>query len=99
MDANKDGKITPDEMQGGRSQETERNDGTAHLDRRFKAADANHDGGLNKEEADGMPMLSADFGQVDADKDGKVTRQEYFDAMPLLHRGKQTDAGERSQTL
>jgi hypothetical protein len=99
VDANKDGKITPDEMQGGRSQEMGRNDGTAHLDRRFKAADANQDGGLNKEEADGMPMLSAYFGQVDADKDGKVTRQEYFDAMPLLHRGKQMDTGGKSQTL
>lgn len=99
LDANKDGKLAPDEMQGGRKQEMTRSDGTTHLDQRFKAADANSDGGLNKAEANGMPMLNAYFDQVDANKDGKVTRQEYFDAMPLLHRGKQMDSSGNSQTL
>lgn len=99
VDANKDGKITLDEMQDGQKQEMGRSDGTTHLDQRFKAADANHDGGLNMEEASAMPMLSAYFGQVDANKDGKVTHQEYFDAMPLLHRGKPMDTSGKSQTL
>jgi Ca2+-binding EF-hand superfamily protein len=99
MDANKDGKITPGEMQGEHRQEMGHNDGTTHLDQRFKAADANDDGGLNKKEANAMPMLNAYFEQVDANKDGKVTRQEYLDAMPLLHRGKQMDSGGKAQTL
>lgn len=99
MDANKDGKITPEEMQGGQKHTAEHSDGTTHLDQRFKAADVNHDGGLDKKEANDMPMLNAYFGEVDANHDGKVTRQEYFDAMPLLHKGKQMDSGGKAQTL
>ena len=94
LDANKDGKITLDEMKGGHRQPRGemKNNGTTHLDERFNAADANHDGGLDREEAQGMPMLSMYFDEVDANKDGKVTRQEYLDAMPLLHRAKQEKA-------
>ena len=99
LDTNKDGKLTPEEMQGGHRQEMGHGNGTTHLDERFKAADVNSDGGLSKEEANGMPMLNAYFDQVDANKDGKVTRQEYFDAMPLLHRGKQMDSSGKEQTL
>ena len=39
-------------------------------------------------EAKHMPMLTQYFKQVDANNNGKVTRQEYLDAMPLLHSGK-----------
>ena len=99
MDANKDGKITPREMLSAGSRQTGSGSATAHLDNRFFAADANHDGGLDKTEANGMPMLTVYFDQVDANHDGKVTRQEYFDAMPLLHRGKQIDASGKAQTL
>ncbi|MFZ2540454.1 MAG: hypothetical protein WAW75_01630 [Gallionella sp.] len=99
MDVNKDGKITLNEMEGEHKQKMRESDGSTHLDQRFKAADADQDGGLNKTEANAMPMLTAYFDQVDADKDGKVTRQEYFDAMPLLHRGKQIDSSEQPQTL
>lgn len=99
MDANKDGKITSDEMQGGRKHEMGSNDGTAHLDKRFATADANHDGGLDKKESAAMPMLEAYFDKVDANKDGKVTRQEYLDAMPLLHRAKDIDMSGKSQSL
>jgi Ca2+-binding EF-hand superfamily protein len=99
MDANKDGKITPEEMLGASEQQMGSSPATAHLDKRFYTADANHDGGLDKAEANGMPMLTVYFDQVDANHDGKVTRQEYFDAMPLLHRGKQIDSTGKAQTL
>jgi len=99
MDANKDGKITAQEMLGSGSQQSGNGSATAHLDNRFFAADANHDGGLDKKEANGMPMLTVYFDQVDANHDGKVTRQEYFDAMPLLHRGKNIDSSGKAQTL
>ena len=96
LDSNKDGKISLDEMKSGHGKPTGAGDagrsGTTHLDERFNAADANHDGGLDREEAQGMPMLSMYFDEVDTNKDGKVTRQEYFDAMPLLHRVKQEKA-------
>lgn len=104
LDSNKDGKLTPEELQGGPSQTAQgqgmgHSDGTTHLDQRFNAADANHDGGLNREEAKDMPMLTMYFDEVDANKDGKVTRQEYFDAMPLLHRGKSMDMSGKSQSM
>lgn len=103
MDANQDGKLTRDDMQGA-AEKTPHNamqhsDGTTHLDRRFIAADANHDGGLDREEAKNMPMLSMYYDEVDVNKDGKVTRQEYFDAMPLLHGGKKMEHGIKPNTL
>jgi len=101
LDVNKDGKLTLNEMNGGQKKSAGdmRNNGTTHLDERFNAADANHDGGLDRQEAKQMPMLSMYFDEVDANHDGKVTRQEYFDAMPLLHRGKKMDAGTKSDSL
>lgn len=93
MDSNNDGNLTLEEMQGGSKQ------GTGHLDERFNAADTNHDGFLDRDEAKALPMLLMYFDEVDANKDGKITRQEYFDAMPRLHRGKQKDMGIKSQTL
>ena len=90
MDKNGDGKITHDEMEAGHKQGGG-NNATTHLDSRFNAADVNRDKGLNREEAKAMPMLSMYFDEVDADKDGKVTREEYFKAMPLLHKGKVMD--------
>jgi len=101
LDTNNDGKITLDEMNNGhpKSMTDTRNNGTTHLDERFNAADANHDGGLDREEAKQMPMLSMYFDEVDANHDGKVTRQEYFDAMPLLHRGKKIDPNTKSDSL
>ena len=98
LDANSDGKITSEELQGNHGKKASRR-GTTHLDKRFYSADANHDGGLDKAEANSMPMLTTYFGQVDSDNDGKVTRQEYFDAMPLLHRAKQIDTSGKSQAL
>jgi Ca2+-binding EF-hand superfamily protein len=91
LDTNKDGKLTLDEVNAGRNVPAD-NSATAHLDKRFYAADINHDGGLDRKEAEAMPMLSTYFDEVDANKDGKVTRQEYFDEMPLLHRAKQDKA-------
>ena len=95
-DTNKDGKLTPDERVPTPGAPVT---GTTHLDKRFNAADANHDGGLDRTEARDMPMLAQYFNEVDANKDGKVTRQEYFDAMPLLHSGKGISAGGKTQSL
>jgi hypothetical protein len=113
MDANQDGKLTPEDMHGpaghqpgmshgdgmGQGAGAGHNDGTSHLDQRFKAADANQDGGLDRAEAKNMPMLSMYYDEVDANKDNKVTRQEYFDAMPLLHGGKKMEQGNKPNTL
>jgi len=98
MDANKDGKLSQNEMHHGHKAPTGATTGTTHLDRRFHAADADHDGGLNTSEAKHMPMLTQYFQQVDTDHNGKVTRQEYLDAMPLLHSGKSM-SGSKVQSL
>ena len=103
LDANKDGNISPDELRAAMNQvppnQVMHSDGTTHLDQRFYAADVNHDGGLDRAEAVNMPMLSRYFDEVDSNKDGKVTRQEYFDAMPLLHGVKKMDITGKSQTM
>jgi len=104
LDTNKDGKLSLDELMGGANPGmmhgdagATHGDGTTHLDQRFNAADTNHDGGLDREEAKDMPMLSQYFDEVDANKDGKVTRQEYFDAMPLLHGVKKIDTSGKTK--
>lgn len=99
MDTNGDGRITHNEMEAGHKNMRGGGNGTTHLDERFNAADANHDGGLDRSEAQMMPMLTVYFDEVDANKDGKVTRQEYFDAMPLLHRGKMMTPEGKPETL
>jgi Ca2+-binding EF-hand superfamily protein len=103
LDTNKDGYISPEELRAAQNQVPPNrgmhSDGTTHLDQRFYAADAHHDGGLNREEAIYMPMLSKYFDEVDTNKDGKVTRQEYFDAMPLLHGVKKMDITGKAQSM
>lgn len=100
LDANHDGKLTANEMQGNNPKpEVITSGGTAHLDNRFAAADTNHDGGLDQNEAINMPMLSKYFSEVDSNHDGKVTRQEYFDAMPILHGAKNIDMSGKPQSM
>ena len=88
LDVNKGGNLTVDEIKGGikNPMGDRMSSGMTHLNERFSAADVNHDGGLDREEAKAMPLLSMYFEEVDTNHDGKVTRQEYFDAMPLLHQ-------------
>jgi Ca2+-binding EF-hand superfamily protein len=100
LDANHDGKLTANELQGGSPKpEIIHSGGTAHMDSRFAAADANHDGGLDQNEAVNMPMLTKYFSEVDSNHDGQVTRQEYFDAMPILHGAKNIDIGGKPQSM
>ena len=53
-----------------------KNDSTIEAD--FRALDANHDGGISKEEAQkgGTDVLVANFGTYDANNDGKLSLQE-----------------------
>jgi Ca2+-binding EF-hand superfamily protein len=90
MDANKDGKLTGDELTC-KHDRSARLDRAEHLAKVFDKADANKDNSLDAKEVKDMPMLSKNFKAVDANKDGKVTREEFFDAMPILHRGKGMD--------
>lgn len=97
MDANKDGKVVREEMDT-RVNKATRN-GLTHLDERFAAADTNHDGGLNREEAQAMPVMLLYFDEIDTNKDDKVTREEYLAAMPLLHRVKNVGQKNKDESL
>jgi Ca2+-binding EF-hand superfamily protein len=49
----------------------------AELEKRFEAADADHDGKLTKTEADGkMPKVYEAFDEIDSDHVGYVTLQQ-----------------------
>jgi Ca2+-binding EF-hand superfamily protein len=43
---------------------------------RFKAADKDNDGTLDKEEAKSLPKVSKNFDAIDTDKDGTVSLEE-----------------------
>jgi Ca2+-binding EF-hand superfamily protein len=98
LDLNRDGKLSASEMQP-QTPAPAAPSGTTHMDQRFNAADANHDGGLDQNEAVNMPMLTKYFKEVDSNHDSKVTRQEYFDAMPLLHGAKNIDIKGTAQSM
>jgi Ca2+-binding EF-hand superfamily protein len=75
LDANSDGQLTQDEMSAARKDFHEQKH--AHGAERFKAADANSDGGLDLAEAQtAMPKLAEKFSTVDANNDGKITPDE-----------------------
>jgi len=97
MDANKDGKVTREEMNASASKVIR--NGLTHLEERFAAADTDHDGGLDRKEAEAMPVMLAYFDEIDTDKNGKITREEYLAAMPLLHRAKNIGPKVKDQSL
>jgi Ca2+-binding EF-hand superfamily protein len=74
LDANKDGKVTQEEMQAAHPQMHERGD--MLINKRFDAADTDHDGALSREEAKVTPMILQHFDEFDSNKDGKVTQEE-----------------------
>lgn len=53
---------------------------------RFKAADTNNDGMINREEAKSLPRVAKDFDAIDANKDGQATADE-LRAFHKAHRG------------
>lgn len=88
LDLNKDGYITPDEMQKAR--ETRHENMKAKMDERFKDADANGDGQLSLEEVQAkMPRLADRFTQLDADKNGELSKEELAKGGMRHHGGPQ----------
>ena len=90
IDANKDGKITPEELRaygakrhahwkehGGRGGHHNPEAMKARFAERFKQADADGDGALSKAEAEkSMPRLAQHFAEIDSNHDGKITQDE-----------------------
>jgi hypothetical protein len=74
IDTNKDGKVSLDEIYtsarkiAGEMEE--------HNKARFAAADKDHDGTLDRDEAKALPRVSQNFDKIDANKDGKVSADE-----------------------
>ncbi len=75
LDSDKDGYVTAEEMKQAR--ETRRGEQKAHMEERFKEADANSDGQLSLDETQAkMPRLAERFNSLDADKNGMLSKDE-----------------------
>jgi Ca2+-binding EF-hand superfamily protein len=80
IDANKDGKLSADELSASR--EKRRGEG-------WKKLDTNGDGKISKAEAQAnAPRLAENFDQLDANKDGFVTPEEMKAAHAGSRKGK-----------
>lgn len=74
-DANKDGKLETAEMDAHRDKM--RVEMRAKAEERWKAADADGDGALSRDEATAsMPRLAERFDKFDSNGDGKIARDE-----------------------
>ena len=65
--------------------------GGAFINKRFDAADTNHDGALSREEAKSTPMILEHFDEIDSNKDGKVTEEELKSWMAGHNAGQNKD--------
>lgn len=76
FDASKDGKLSLQEVAA--FVQAQHEEDARRKDEAFRRIDANHDGGISKEEAEKEkdPFLIMNFDAIDADKDGKMSLQE-----------------------
>lgn len=79
MDANHDGKLTPDEAKA--CKHSAHNAKHAKGSTGFYKADQDHDGTLDKNEAKALPKVSQHFDAMDTDKDGTVDHDEVHQYM------------------
>ena len=84
LDLNKDGYVTQDELKQARETRHEmRGEMKAHMEERFKEADANGDGQLSLDEAQSkMPRLAERFSALDTDKNGLLSKEEIRNGGP-----------------
>ena len=84
IDADKSGTVTLVEIQA--MQKKMGKEAHKRGAERFKAADKNGDGMLDKDEAKSMPRVAKNFDAIDADKNGTVTPKEIHDYMKAHHQ-------------
>jgi Ca2+-binding EF-hand superfamily protein len=84
IDADKSGTITLDEIRT--SAHTAAQKMRAQHEAKFAAADKDHDGTLDPEEAKALPRVAKSFDAIDADKSGTVSEEEIRD-YAKAHRG------------
>lgn len=79
IDADKSGSVTLAEIRASMKERArEMHD---RGEERFKAADKNADGALDREEAEAMPRVAQNFDAIDADKSGTVSGKEIHEYM------------------
>jgi Ca2+-binding EF-hand superfamily protein len=74
IDADKDGTVSLEEIHAGMHAKAK--EMHAKGEAKFKAADKDNDGTLDKAEAAAMPHVAKNFDAIDTDKDGTVSREE-----------------------
>ena len=89
IDADKSGMVTLAEIQAAMKKMAKE----AHKRgvERFKAADKNGDGVLDREEAKAMPKVAKNFDAIDADKSGTLTEKEIHDYMKAHRQEREKD--------
>lgn len=75
LDANRDGRLSADELRQARGQRGNRHGGHRG-DAGIARLDANGDGRISRAEAAADPRLAGDFAQIDGNRDGDITRGE-----------------------
>lgn len=96
IDANKDGKLSKEELHMHHRQMKKNMKQQAK--ERFKAADKDGDGALTKEEAQAanLKRVVAHFDEIDANKDGKVSPEELKAFMVKKHQQKKAEKASQA---
>jgi Ca2+-binding EF-hand superfamily protein len=92
IDSDKDGTVTLEEIHSGMHAKAK--EMHARGEAKFKAADKDNDGTLDKAEAAAMPRVAKNFDAIDTDKDGTVSREEihaFMKTMKEKHGGMHDD--------
>jgi hypothetical protein len=93
IDADSDGHVTKDEMHAARARFHEGMQ--ARGEERFRSADTNGDGSIDRAEAQqGMPRAAEHFGELDADSNGLLTHEELRAGMHK-HHGERAREGQQ----
>jgi Ca2+-binding EF-hand superfamily protein len=86
IDADKSATVTLDEIRASAHEAVQKM--KAEHQARFAAADKDHDGTLDREEAKALPRVAKHFDAIDADQSGTVSEEEIRKHAQAHHGGK-----------
>ena len=105
FDHDRDGKLGKDEFaEAVNAARTARGDGrgafgaTGDASRMFDSLDTNHDGNIDKTEAQARPWLQQNFDRFDGDRDGKLGKDEFAAAVSAERAARRDSRGGAGAT-